>query len=546
VRIAIGQINPLITGFSLNAEKIMTYIAKAVDRHADIIVFPEMCVCGYPPMDLLDLDNFVEECLKAVRFIQHKTPKGIAILLGYIDQNRTHSGKKLVNTVSLIHNNQIIFSQAKTLLPTYDVFDEARYFEPAKKRSVIEYKGKKIGITICEDIWWEQEKHSGEKYSIDPVNELLDKGAEILLVPSASPFYSGKPELRYSLISDISKKARIPVIYVNMAGANDSLIFDGQSMYISKDGSLNFKAQAFEEDFAVIDTEKKSPRVELHTNKYLEIEQALVLGIRDYLDKCGFERVHLGLSGGIDSALVTVLAVHAVGKQNVKAFAMPSRYSSEASLADARELCKNLAIDLEVISIENIFPHYLKSLGPVFKNTSPDITEENLQARIRSTLLMAYANKFNSILLTTGNKSELATGYCTLYGDMSGALAVIGDLFKTEVYELARAINKKQRLIPESILTKAPSAELRPAQTDQDTLPPYDLLDKILYAYILQNKTKQQMIEMGFKKIFVEHVLSMVARAEYKRRQAPPVLKVSPRAFGTGRRIPIARSIFEA
>ncbi|MBN1797017.1 MAG: NAD+ synthase [Spirochaetales bacterium] len=546
MRIALGQINPLITGFSKNAEKILTFIKQAVHEQADIIVFPEMCVCGYPPMDLLDLDNFVEECLKAVRFIQHKAPKEIAVLIGYIDQNRAHSGKPLVNTVSLIHNNQIIFSQAKTLLPTYDVFDEARYFEPAKKRNVIEFNQKKIGITICEDIWWEQEKHSGEKYAVDPVIELLDKGAEILMVPSASPFFSGKPELRFSLISDISKKSHIPVIYVNMVGANDSLIFDGQSMYVAKDGSLSFRAKGFKEDFAVIDTEKKSSRIRPYSDKYAEIEQALILGIRDYLRKCGFEHVHLGLSGGIDSALVTVLAVRALGSKHVKAFAMPSRYSSEASLIDAQQLCKNVGVDLEVISIEDIFPHYLKSLDAVFKNKKADITEENLQARIRSTLLMAYANKFNSLLLATGNKSELATGYCTLYGDMSGALAVIGDLFKTEVYELARAINTKQRIIPESILSKAPSAELRPAQTDQDTLPPYDLLDKILYAYILQHKTKQQLIEMGFEKDFVKQVLGMVARAEYKRRQAPPVLKVSPRAFGTGRRIPIARSIFEA
>jgi NAD+ synthase (glutamine-hydrolysing) len=546
VRIALGQINSLITGFSLNAEKIIAFTHKAINEKADLIVFPEMCVCGYPPMDLLDLDNFVEECVKAVRFIQHNTPGEIGVLVGYIDQNRSHSGKKLVNTVSLMYNNQIIFSQAKTLLPTYDVFDEARYFEPAKARNIIEFKGKKIGITICEDIWWEQEKQSGEKYRVDPVLELLDKGAEILLAPSASPFYSGKPELRFSLISDITKKACIPVVYVNMIGANDSLIFDGQSMYVSKEGFLSFRAQGFEEDFAVIDTEKNSQRLKLHTDKYEEIEQALVLGIRDYLQKCGFERVHLGLSGGIDSALVAVLAVRAVGREHVKAFALPSRYSSEVSLSDARELCQNLDIDLEVISIENVFPHYLESLAPVFKERKPDSTEENIQTRIRSSLLMAYANKFNSILLTTGNKSELATGYCTLYGDMSGALAVIGDLFKTEVYELARAINKRKRVIPDSILNKAPSAELKPAQTDQDTLPPYELLDKILYAYILQQKTKPQLLAMGFKKPLVEKVLTMVARAEYKRRQAPPVLKVSPRAFGTGRRIPIARSIFEA
>jgi NAD+ synthase (glutamine-hydrolysing) len=546
VRIAIAQINSLITGFSVNAHKILNLIKKAASLKADLIVFPEMSVCGYPPMDLLDLNNFVEECQKAVRWIQHRIPQGIGVLLGYIDKNRAHSGKKLVNLVSLIYNNQVIFSQSKTLLPTYDVFDEARYFEPAKTREVTEFEGKKLGIAICEDIWWEQEKHAGEKYPLDPVKELLDKGAEILLVPSASPFYSGKPGVRYSLISEIGKTANIPVVYVNMVGGNDSLIFDGQSMFITKEGVLGFLAKAFAEDFSIVDTEKKPERIVLSIDKYYEIEQALVLGIRDYLAKCGFKRVHFGLSGGIDSALVAVLAVKALGRENVKAFAMPSRYSSQASLDDALSLSKNLGIQLEVISIEQIFPQYLDTLKPIFKGKEPDITEENLQARIRSTLLMAYANKYHSILLATGNKSELATGYCTLYGDMSGALAVIGDLFKTEVYELARTINKREQLIPESIFEKAPSAELRPAQTDQDTLPSYDLLDKILYAYIIENKTRQEMMAMDFDRDLLEQVLTMVAKAEYKRRQAAPVLKVSPRAFGTGRRIPIARSIFEA
>jgi NAD+ synthase (glutamine-hydrolysing) len=546
VRIAIAQINSLITGFSVNAHKILNLIKKAASLKADLIVFPEMSVCGYPPMDLLDLNNFVEECQKAVRWIQHRIPQGIGVLLGYIDKNRAHSGKKLVNLVSLIYNNQVIFSQSKTLLPTYDVFDEARYFEPAKTREVTEFEGKKLGIAICEDIWWEQEKHAGEKYPLDPVKELLDKGAEILLVPSASPFYSGKPGVRYSLISEIGKTANIPVVYVNMVGGNDSLIFDGQSMFITKEGVLGFLAKAFAEDFSIVDTEKKPERIVLSIDKYYEIEQALVLGIRDYLAKCGFKRVHFGLSGGIDSALVAVLAVKALGRENVKAFAMPSRYSSQASLDDALSLSKNLGIQLEVISIEQIFPQYLDTLKPIFKGKEPDITEENLQARIRSTLLMAYANKYHSILLATGNKSELATGYCTLYGDMSGALAVIGDLFKTEVYELARTINKREQLIPESIFEKAPSAELRPAQTDQDTLPSYDLLDKILYAYIIKNKTRQEMMAMDFDRDLLEQVLTMVAKAEYKRRQAAPVLKVSPRAFGTGRRIPIARSIFEA
>jgi NAD+ synthase (glutamine-hydrolysing) len=546
VRIAVGQVNSVITDFLNNAKNILALIKRAKEEGSELIVFPELSVCGYPPMDLLDLDNFVEECMKAVRFIQHRAPKNIGVVLGYVDQNRSYTGKKLMNVASLIYDNRIVFSQAKTLLPTYDVFDESRYFEPAKHRRVVEFKGQKLGIAICEDMWWEQEKHSGEKYATDPVKDLLDQGAQVLLVPSASPFYAGKLKVRYSLISEINKKAGIPVVYVNSAGANDSLIFDGRSMYVSAEGRLELLAGAFAEDFAVIDTEKPNGKISLTEDKYADIEHALVLGIRDYIHKCGFSRVHLGLSGGIDSALTTVLAVFALGKENVTAFAMPSRYSTEASLEDARLLCKNLGIALRVISIENIFPAFLSSLKPVFGDKKADVTEENLQARIRSTLLMAYANKFGSILLTTGNKSELATGYCTLYGDMSGALGVIGDLFKTEVYALAHAINAGGEIIPQSILSKAPSAELRHNQTDQDTLPAYELLDKILYAYILQHKTKGQMIEMGFDKDLLEQVLTMVARAEYKRRQAPPVLKISPRAFGTGRRIPIARGIFEA
>ncbi len=546
MRIAVGQVNSVITDFMNNAKNILALIKRAKEEGSELIVFPELSVCGYPPMDLLDLDNFVEECMKAVRFIQHRAPKNIGVVLGYVDQNRSYTGKKLMNVASLIYDNRIVFSQAKTLLPTYDVFDESRYFEPAKHRRVVEFKGKKLGIAICEDMWWEQEKHSGEKYATDPVKDLLDQGAQVLLVPSASPFYAGKLKVRYSLISEINKKAGIPVVYVNSAGANDSLIFDGRSMYVSAEGRLELLAGAFAEDFAVIDTEKSNGTISLTEDKYADIEHALVLGIRDYIHKCGFSRVHLGLSGGIDSALTTVLAVFALGKENVTAFAMPSRYSTEASLEDARLLCKNLGIALRVISIENIFPAFLSSLKPVFGDKKADVTEENLQARIRSTLLMAYANKFGSILLTTGNKSELATGYCTLYGDMSGALGVIGDLFKTEVYALAHAINARGEIIPQSILSKAPSAELRHNQTDQDTLPAYELLDKILYAYILQHKTKGQMIEMGFDKDLLEQVLTMVARAEYKRRQAPPVLKISPRAFGTGRRIPIARGIFEA
>ncbi len=541
MKIAIAQINPVIGDFEGNIERILEFANRAVSNaeKPEIVVFPEMSICGYPPMDLLDQEAFVDKNLKALRYIQHNAPKGIGIVVGHVDRNKSYAGKKLTNTVSFIYDGKILFSQGKTLLPTYDVFDEARYFEPARERRVFEWKGIRIGIAICEDIWWETEPSAGVRYPVDPVKDLLDMGAETIIVPSASPFYSGKPQIRFKLLSGIGRESGVGVVYVNMVGGNDSLIFDGQSMVTSRDGNLIFVGDAFKEQLAIVDTDNNDP-IELREDRYGELEKALVLGIRDYLEKCGFERVHFGLSGGIDSALVAVLAVKALGTKRVKAFALPSRYSSRASVEDAKELCKNLGIELTILPIEPVFDAYLKSLEPVFKGREPDIAEENLQARIRGTLLMAYSNKFGSLLLATGNKSELATGYCTLYGDMAGGLAVIGDLLKTEVYELARYINRNGEVIPENILVKPPSAELRPNQTDQDTLPPYSVLDEIIKLYIVNNMDAEEIIEEGFEGELVESVVRMIRRAEYKRRQAPPVLKVSPRAFGTGRRIPIA------
>ena len=546
MKVAIGQINPVIGDFSGNAARILDYVTRAERGGADVIVFPEMCVCGYPPMDLLDHVSFVEANLKTLRLIQQRSPKGIGIVLGYVDKNRTSAGKPLVNAVSLIRNGEILLTQTKSLLPTYDVFDEARYFEPADRRLVIAFKGEQIGIAICEDIWWEAEQPSALPYPVDPVKELIDQGATVIFSPSASPFYSGKLDVRLRLLSSIGKSSGVPVVYVNMVGGNDSLIFDGRSLVTSADGDLNFLGAGFEEQLAFVDTKSLTSKIALEVNRYEELEQALVLGIRDYLDKCGFKRVHVGLSGGIDSSVVAVLATKAVGSENVTVFALPSRYSSESSRDDAQTLAENLGIKLHSLSIEEMFRAGLEILAPVFGDKPLDATEENLQARIRGLLLMAFSNKFHSLLLATGNKSELATGYCTLYGDMCGVLAVIGDLFKTEVYALARSLNREKQVIPESVLTKAPSAELRPDQTDQDSLPPYDLLDKILEQYLLQNKTFEEITALGYEAALVKSVLNMVGRAEFKRRQAPPVLKVSPRAFGTGRRIPIARTIHEA
>ena len=541
LKIAIAQINPVIGDFKGNTEKILEFAGKAASssEKPELIVFPELSICGYPPMDLLDHNEFVNSNLRALSEIQHRAPENIGIILGHVDKNKSYAGKRLLNTVSVIKDGRIIFSQAKTLLPTYDVFDEARYFEPALERKILNWNGANIGIAICEDIWWETEPSAGVRYPVDPVKDLLDMGASLIIVPSASPFYSGKHKIRYKLISGIGKSSGVGVVYVNMVGGNDSLLFDGESMVTSADGDLTFLGKAFKEELAVVNTESKT-HVPLNGNKYGEIEKALTMGIRDYLEKCGFKRVHLGLSGGIDSALVAVLAVKAVGAERVKVFALPSRYSSEGSIRDAEALADNLGIEVIELPIEDIFSSYLRTLEPQFRGKDPDATEENLQARIRGTLLMAYSNKYSSLLLATGNKSELATGYCTLYGDMAGSVAVIGDLLKTEVYGLARYINREKEIIPRAILDKPPSAELRPNQTDQDTLPPYEVLDKIIGLYIVENLDSLKIAERGFNSELVDTVINMIKRAEYKRRQAPVVLKVSPRAFGTGRRIPIA------
>lgn len=580
MKIAVGQINTTLADFDGNTEKILRYARYAVKRHVDLIVFPEMSLCGYPPMDLLDYERFVRENKRALRRLQHELPEEIAVAVGYVDKTHGISGKGLQNVVSIIRGGAILHSQAKTLLPTYDVFDEARYFEPASDRRVFELDGLRIGIAICEDLWWESEPSPGTRYALDPVRDLLDAGAQLIIAPSASPFFTGKDEVRRALIGNIGAASGVPVFYANMVGGNDNLVFDGTSLVSAGSGRVVVTGARFEEDYFDVEVEPESGAVtmkgssdtpagaganaeygevaagsdgtdvresageDLHS-EYEELRRALILGLRDYVHKCGFSRVHLALSGGIDSALVAVLAAQALGPENVHTFALPSRYSSEASAGDAETLAENLGVAIDSVPIEPVFDATLSTLAPVFEGTEADVTEENIQARIRGMFMMAYSNKYRSLVLTTGNKSELATGYCTLYGDMAGGLAVIGDLFKRQVYGLCRHLNRNEEVIPESIMEKPPSAELRPDQKDEDSLPPYETLDKILELYLLDNLSAEEIAERGFDLRLVRDLLTLVGRNEYKRRQAPPVLKVSTRAFGTGRRMPVARKIYE-
>lgn len=574
MRVSLVQMNSTIGDFKGNVDRILEFVnqtlkAFSAAERPDLIVFPEQSLCGYPPMDLLDQESFLFGSISALRRLQKLLPQDVAVGVGYVDRNREGPGKSLVNVYSVLYGGKVVFSQAKTLLPTYDVFDEARYFEPAKVRQVFSQPFGRVGFAICEDFWWEAPDAS-QKYSIDPVKELMDAGADILIVPSASPFIAGKLQTRLKLAEKAVRAGSIPVLYCNAVGANDSLVFDGRSFAMDERMAIRGICGWGEEVLTYDTVSGKASHlilgalhneiessfdaahtIDLQAERSEEIRRALIVGIQDYLRKSGFSRVCLGLSGGIDSALVAVLAAQAIGPENVTCIAMPSRFSSPASLDDAVELCRRNNLRLERIPIEVPFTAYLNILAGPFAGRPYDTTEENLQARIRGTLLMAWSNKFNALLLTTGNKSELATGYCTLYGDMSGSLAPIADLYKTEVYALAAHINRiaaaqgKEEPIPDTIIAKAPSAELRYNQKDQDTLPEYSILDGILRLYIEENRTMDEIIDAGFDRATVRKTLEMTAKAEYKRRQAAPAIKVSKRAFGVGRRLPLARTIHE-
>lgn len=546
VKIAIGQLNSKVGDFPGNRQKILEIVWRAKEEGASLVVFPEMALCGYPPMDLLDHNAFLTENQVSLEWLKEHLPGGIAAAVGHVDENPSKSGKSLINVVSVLKDGQVIHQQAKTLLPTYDVFDEARYFQQATEWESFSLGNEQVGIAICEDLWWETEPSKGTRYPIDPVGNLLSRGATVIISPSASPYFHGKGKIRADILKRIGETGGVPVVYVNATGANDNLIFDGMSLVSNGKGDLIHIGSRFKEEFTLIDLAGENSVVELHEEKERDLLEALVLGVRDYLHKCGFKQVHLGLSGGIDSALVAVIAARAIGPENVRAFTLPSGYSSEASYSDAKELAENLGIGFDEMPIDDLFQGYLSVLEPHFTGKEPDVTEENIQARIRGNLLMAYSNKWGSLLLTTGNKSELATGYCTLYGDMCGGLSVIGDLLKTEVFALCRHINRDEVVIPLNTITKPPSAELRPDQKDVDSLPPYEVLDGILVLYLIENLGKEEIVERGFDPELVSWILKLVGRSEFKRVQAAPVLKVSPRAFGTGRRMPIARSIYEA
>ena len=543
MRIAICQINPVIGDFVFNTSLIREFSEQAKTKGCSLAIFPEMSVVGYPPKDLLEKQAFISENLKQLKQLASKT-KGIRILCGFVDRNPNKIGKPLINSVALIKDGLVINKGGKRLLPAYDVFDETRYFEPAQQSLVFEMEGKCFGVNICEDIWNVGNVEGVHKYPINPISELKRQNIDILINISASPYTLNKGTLRRNVVKKLAVQYQFPILFCNQIGSNDDLLFDGSSMVVDRKGRLVLTGKEFEPDLLIYDTERTDYN-EIKNSVHVEEEsilKGLTMGIRDYTLKCGFEKVLIGLSGGIDSSLVAVIAQRAMGSENVMGISMPSQYTSEISREDAERLAQNLRIRFREIPITEIFNCYKKWLSPVFKGREEDETEENIQARIRGNLLMALSNKFNYLLLSTGNKSEMAMGYCTLYGDMSGGLAVISDIPKTLCYRLAEYINKKDEIIPARVLSRPPTAELRPDQTDQDNLPPYEVLDQILEAAMEKNLGFKDIVKMGFAPDTVKDVLNRLAINEYKRRQAPLGLKITTKAFGYGRRYPITRS----
>ncbi|HUY15875.1 MAG TPA: NAD+ synthase [Terriglobia bacterium] len=544
MRIALAQINTTVGDFPGNVERIVRFAARAHSRAADLVIFPELALCGYPPRDLVEKPSFVARCESELLRLARLLPP-IPALVGYVRRSHAEQGKPVADAAALLHRGKVQVDYAKMLLAFYDVFDESRYFEPGSTTALYPLQDSCLGITICEDVWNDKNFWKKQLYPRDPVEETVQAGANVLLNIASSPYSTEKMNLRQDMLRAIALERHVPIAYVNQVGGNDSLIFDGSSLAFNARGELAARAKAFEEDLVIFDTADGAG--EIHPAPADEIEAvygALMLGTRDYVAKCGFRKVIVGLSGGIDSSVVATIATDALGAENVLGVSMPGPYSSPGSICDAEALARNLHIDFRVIPVTSIFEDYCRSLDPAFQNLPRDVTEENIQARIRGNILMALSNKFGSLVLSTGNKSELAVGYCTLYGDMAGGLAMIADVPKTMVYDLARYANARcggRERIPHACLQKPPSAELRPNQTDQDTLPPYETLDKILRAYIEENLSPAEIVEkFSLEPRLVNDTIRRVNTAEYKRQQAAPALKVTAKAFGIGRRLPIA------
>jgi NAD+ synthase (glutamine-hydrolysing) len=549
MRVALAQINPTVGDLHGNAGIMLRAAREAGLRGAEVIVFPELSITGYPPRDLVEKPSFLERSEEELDRLACETGNlDISVICGYVGRSDAQVGKRAMNSAAVLEGGRIVFRQHKMLLPTYDVFDEARYFRPSDRTELCTLRGRPVALTICEDAWNDRNYWKERLYQRDPVEELFKAGAQAMICINASPYHMGKRAIRRGVYRSAARRYSKPVVYVNQVGGDDQLVFDGSSFAMDGTGEVIASARSFEEDLILVDLDSSSgDRHEDFTDECDAAYQALVLGTRDYIRKCGFSRVLIGLSGGIDSSLTAAIAVEAVGKENVTGVAMPGPYSSDHSLRDACEMASRLGIRFETVSISTTYGRFLEELQPLFVGRAPDVTEENVQSRLRGMTLMALSNKTGALVLTTGNKSELAVGYCTLYGDMCGGLAVISDVPKTMVYSLSRIANRRLGgAIPESVFTKPPSAELRPDQKDSDSLPEYEILDKILEDYIEQYRTPKQIAEnLKLPLTLVQEIVNKVDRNEYKRQQAAPGLKVTTKAFGIGRRFPIAQRYSE-
>lgn len=539
MKIALCQINTTVADFDGNVARVVAGIRWAKKQNASAAVFPELTTFGYPPRDLLDKPYLIEANIRAAEAIARHTSHDFGCVFGMVSRNSAFHGKGLFNTACFAHAGQLQFEQPKTLLPTYDVFDEARHFDPAPSIQPHLFQGKSFGLMVCEDIWSEYDFDGKRYYDTHPGSLLTASGAEVLINISASPFHSGVQKIRREVLAQEARLNGLPILYCNLVGGNDELVFDGQSLVVDGNGCVAWEGKAFREDYGVVDLEKLRPVRVNDFSEMAEMEEALVLGLKDYLRKCGFKKVLVGLSGGIDSSVVAALAAKALGSKNVLGVLMPSGYSSRGSLRDAGNLAKNLRIPTRILPIGEVYQNYLAALNIDVSRKIP-LAAENIQARIRGNLLMAISNQTGALVLSTGNKSELACGYCTLYGDLAGGLALLSDVPKTKVYALARFLNRRKKIIPESVFKKPPSAELKPNQKDQDSLPPYDKLDGILKAYIEDHHDFKTIVRQGYPRKMVQDVIRRVDHNEYKRRQSPPGIKITSKAFGIGRRFPIA------